>query len=71
MPLRVSKKHSVTVKGHPTSITLEEAFWDSLKEIAALKGKSINCIVEEIDAADPENLSSALRVYVLEHYKKK
>lgn len=69
MALRLSKKHSVTVKGHRTSITLETDFWDSLREIAAAQKKSVNTLIAEIDAGAPENLSSALRVYVLNHYK--
>jgi predicted DNA-binding ribbon-helix-helix protein len=63
-------KRSITVAGHRTSITLEAAFWDSLKEIAALRGQSVNAIIAEIDKQQPENLSSALRVFVLKHYKK-
>lgn len=69
MPRRLSQKHSVTVAGHRTSITLEVAFWDSLKEIAIAKDKSVNCLIAEIDVAQPENLSSALRVYILDYYK--
>jgi predicted DNA-binding ribbon-helix-helix protein len=64
-------KHSVTINGHRTSVTLESAFWESLKEIAVLKNKTVNAIITEIDAAQPENLSSALRVFVLGHYKQK
>ncbi len=69
MPRRLSQKHSVTVAGHRTSITLETAFWDSLREIAAASNKSVNCIIAEIDVAQPENLSSALRVFILDFYK--
>jgi predicted DNA-binding ribbon-helix-helix protein len=69
MPLRLSQKHSITVKGHRTSITLEQAFWDSLKEIATEKHVSISHLITEIDTDEPENLSSALRVYILNHYK--
>ena len=69
MPRRLSQKHSVTVAGHRTSITLEVAFWESLKEIAIAKNKSVNLIIAEIDEAQPENLSSALRVFILDYYK--
>lgn len=69
MPLRLAQKHSITVKGHRTSITLEQAFWDSLKEIALEKHVSVSQIITEIDAGEPENLSSALRVFILNHYK--
>lgn len=64
-----SIKHSVTVRGHRTSITLEAPFWDSLKEIAAAEHKSVNTLIADIDAASPENLSSALRIYILDFYK--
>ncbi len=70
MTTRLSSKHSVTINGHRTSITLETLFWESLKEIAAATGKSVTSIVAEIDAKQPENLSSALRVFILEYYKK-
>jgi predicted DNA-binding ribbon-helix-helix protein len=62
-------KRSVTVAGHRTSITLEGAFWDALKEIADQQNKSINALIAEIDGQQPENLSSALRVFILSHYK--
>lgn len=64
-------KRSVTVAGHRTSITLEGAFWDSLKEIADSQDKSVNALIAEIDGQQPENLSSALRVFVLGYYKGK
>jgi predicted DNA-binding ribbon-helix-helix protein len=65
------RKHSVAIAGHRTSLSLEAAFWDALKEIAAARGVSVNRLIEEIDrarAAEPEpgNLSSAVRVFVLE-----
>lgn len=69
MARRLSQKHSVTVAGHRTSITLEVAFWESLKEIAHVHNKSVNCLIAEVDTAQPENLSSALRVYILDYYK--
>ena len=62
-------KRSVTVAGHRTSITLEGAFWDSLKEIADSQNKSVNTLIAEIDKQQPENLSSALRVFILNFYK--
>ncbi|MFH1158571.1 MAG: ribbon-helix-helix domain-containing protein [Pseudomonadota bacterium] len=65
------RKRSVTVEGHRTSVTLEEPFWDSLKEIAAAKGLSVNALIAEIDRRQPGNLSSALRMFVLAHYKAK
>lgn len=59
------RKRSVMVAGHPTSVTLEEPFWDALKELAAAEGVSVNALIERIDATRTGNLSSALRVYVL------
>ncbi len=61
------KKHSIKISGHDTSITLEDEFWDALKEIAAKKGVSLNSLIAEIDAQRKGNLSSALRVFVLEY----
>lgn len=59
------RKRSVLIAGHATSVSLEAAFWDALKEIAATRGQSLNALVEEIDAGRDGNLSSAIRVYVL------
>jgi predicted DNA-binding ribbon-helix-helix protein len=64
-------KRSITVAGHRTSITLESAFWDSLREIAQMRGQSVNALIAEIDRQQPENLSSAIRVFVLGCYKGK
>lgn len=69
MPHRLSKKHSVTVNGHRTSVTLEALFWESLKEIATAENTSVSSIIAAIDAKQPENLSSALRIYILNFYK--
>jgi predicted DNA-binding ribbon-helix-helix protein len=60
------RKHSVTVAGHRTSISLEEAFWSALKELAAEQGTSAHALIEEIDRGRRGNLSSAIRVYVLQ-----
>ena len=64
------KKHSVSIAGHRTSVTLEAAFWDALTEIARKRGTTVAGLIVEIDdarAADPAapNLSSAIRVFVL------
>lgn len=58
------------VAGHPTSVTLEEPFWDALKELAAAEGVSVNALIERIDATRTGNLSSALRVYVLAAFRR-
>lgn len=63
-------KRSVSIKGHRTSISLEPPFWDALKEIAEARGLSLAGLIAEIDRARGDepaaNLSSALRVFVLE-----
>jgi predicted DNA-binding ribbon-helix-helix protein len=63
------RKRSVVIAGHRTSVSLETAFWSGLKEIAETRGVSVNRLVETIDAARGTNLSSAIRVFVLQCYK--
>ena len=63
------RKRSVVIAGHRTSVSLETAFWSGLKEIAETRGISVNRLVETIDAARGTNLSSAIRVFVLQCYK--
>ncbi len=64
---RAIVKHSLTIAGHRTSVSLERAFWDRLKALAALRGVPVATLVAEIDAGRGEgNLSSAIRVVVLE-----
>ncbi len=60
------KKRSGEIAGHRTSLSLEEAFWRALKRIAARDGVSINSLIERIDRERAGNLSSAVRIYVLE-----
>ena len=60
------KKRSVEIAGHRTSLTLEAAFWRTLKRLAARDKISINKLIERIDRNRHGNLSSAVRVYVLE-----
>ncbi|MAY66155.1 MAG: aryl-sulfate sulfotransferase [Rhodospirillaceae bacterium] len=64
-PARLAKR-SILVAGHHTSLTLEDIFWDALKTIAARRGMSVNSLVTEIDAGRTGNLSSAVRVFVLQ-----
>jgi predicted DNA-binding ribbon-helix-helix protein len=60
-------KHSLVISGHRTSVSLERAFWDALGEIAEVDGMSRAALVARVDAGRGEaNLSSALRVFVLE-----
>jgi predicted DNA-binding ribbon-helix-helix protein len=65
------RKRSITVAGHRTSISLEEAFWQALAEIAAARRVSLAGLVVEIDRARPAevNLSSAVRLFVLDWYR--
>jgi predicted DNA-binding ribbon-helix-helix protein len=60
------KKRSVEIAGHRTSLSLEQAFWRALKRIAAQDGVSINSLIARIDRERAGNLSSAVRIYVLE-----
>ena len=62
----VSKKRSVVVAGHRTSVSLEPIFWDQLREIAAQRRISVNELVTLIDQQRNGSLSSAIRVFVLE-----
>jgi len=64
------RKRSITIAGHRTSLSLEQAFWDSLAEFARHDGVSINRLLTEIDEARASNLSSAARVYVLERLRR-
>lgn len=59
-------KHSVRIAGHATSVSLEPAFWEGLCEIAARRHVSVNALLSEIDAERGGNLSSAIRLFVLE-----
>lgn len=60
-------KRSLVIAGHRTSISLEDAFWRGLKVLAKKRSQSINALVAEIDAhRGRANLSSAIRVFVLE-----
>ena len=63
------RKRSVTIAGHRTSVSLEQAFWDALKAIATADGVSMNALVAGIDADRSGNLSSGLRVFVLQRLR--
>jgi predicted DNA-binding ribbon-helix-helix protein len=65
-PLRLVKR-SISIHGHRTSVSLEDAFWTRLRRLATVRGLSVSAIIAEIDEARGEgNLSSAIRVAVLE-----
>ena len=63
-------KRSIVVGGHKTSVSLEEAFWNSMKEISAERAMTLSELVGEVDGARQQgNLSSAIRLFVLDHFK--
>jgi predicted DNA-binding ribbon-helix-helix protein len=60
-------KHSLTLKGHRTSVSLEAEFWDAFQSLARSRGKSLNELAAEVDAgrSGDVGLASAIRVWVL------
>lgn len=65
-------KHSFSIRGHRTSISLEAEFWTALKEAAAAQGTSLAALVAGIDAGrGGAGLSSAVRVWVLDYYRRR
>jgi predicted DNA-binding ribbon-helix-helix protein len=63
-------KRSIILAGHKTSISLEEAFWKSLKEIASQRDSTLSALVAAIDVGrHHSNLSSAIRLFVLNYYR--
>ena len=63
------KKHSIVLSGHQTSFSLEDEFWDALKQIAVKKKVSVSSLITEIDNQRTQNLSSAIRLFVLKEYQ--
>ena len=63
-------KQSVSIKGRHNSVSLEGAFWNALKEVAVAQNITAAALVSKIDSErQAANLSPAIRVYVLEHYR--
>ncbi len=64
-------KHSLTLKQHRTSVSLEPEFWQAFQDIAKAKGQTINGLASEIDAARAPDvgLASAMRVFVLRYFQ--
>lgn len=62
-------KHSLSLKGHRTSVSLEDPFWDAFRAIAGQQDRALNDLAAEIDAARGTQcgLASAIRLYVLAH----
>lgn len=65
------RKRSITLAGHKTSLSLEEAFWVALKAEAERRKLSLNALVEEIDRSRQGNLSSAVRVFLLQQLQER
>jgi predicted DNA-binding ribbon-helix-helix protein len=68
-------KRSMMIAGHATSISLEPVFWDALREAAEAEGVPLNALVARIDAErveadDPVNLASAIRVWLFERARR-
>ena len=68
-------KRSVKLSGRQTSVTLEDAFWDAFKEIATAQGTTISQLIATINTerhkGHHSNLSSAIRLFVLEYYRRR
>lgn len=63
-------KRSIVIAGHKTSVSLEEAFWRGLKDIATLRNMTLSDLVASIDTGRRQgNLSSAIRLFVLDYYR--
>jgi predicted DNA-binding ribbon-helix-helix protein len=63
-------KRSIVIAGHKTSVSLEDAFWQALKDIAIARQLTLSDLVASIDTERRHgNLSSAIRLFVLEHYQ--
>ncbi len=63
-------KRSIVIDGHKTSVSLEDAFWSTLKEIAHARSQTLSQMVAAIDNERQQgNLSSAIRLFVLGHYR--
>lgn len=63
-------KRSIVIAGHKTSVSLEDDFWEALKEIAARRNLTLSDLVASIDASRSQgNLSSAIRLFVLDYFR--
>jgi len=65
------RKRSVIVAGHKTSVSLEEPFWEELAAIASARGQSVSALIGDIDRTRDGNLSSALRLLVLDDLRRR
>lgn len=64
-------KRSLTVRGHRTSVSLEDEFWQAFRDIARSKHQPVNELAADIDATrrDDVGLATAIRLYVLNYYR--
>jgi len=64
-------KRSLTLRGHRTSVSLEDEFWQAFRDIAAERGQPINDLVAEIDEARDLQcgLATEIRLFVLRHFR--
>lgn len=64
-------KRSLTLRGHRTSVSLEDEFWQAFRQIAETRGTPLNALAAEIDEArgTETGLASAIRIFVLRHYR--
>ena len=65
------KKRSLSIRGHRTSLSLEDGFWEELTAIAAERGQSVAALITEIDRTRTGGPSSAVRLFVLEALRQK
>ena len=64
------RKHSLAIRGHKTSVSLEDAFWKGVNEIAKAQNVSLGQLVESLDVKrENKNLSSEIRLHVLGYYR--
>jgi predicted DNA-binding ribbon-helix-helix protein len=70
-PLARPVKHSLSLRGHRTSVSLEDEFWRAFRDIATAEGQALNALAAEIDAARGTDmgLASAIRLHVLAWYR--
>jgi len=69
-PAALIRKRSITIAGHSTSLSLEEEFWQDLRTVARRRGLSLNALIGAVDAERRSNLSSALRLFIRDCYRR-
>ena len=70
-PAAKLRKHSVTIAGHRTSVSLEAEFWDALTDISEARARPVAALIADIDrrSARETSLSSAVRLFILAHFR--